>query len=219
MKYLLDVNVLVAWGWSDHVAHEQTVEWLAATTKQKAARLLTSPIPELGFVRVSVQRTAGRVTVSTAGEALAGMLRSLGTHHAFLPDDQPASRFPDWCGQASRTTDAHLIELATAHRGNARHTRQTYSWSVRRSRIARVTRQESGIKPEQHAHNRQRARQQTIENHQPGMFPPPQASALGLVRQRIAASPPVCIGGRPARRPPLGPPTLTGRLPLKALAS
>lgn len=115
MKYLLDVNVLVAWGWSDHVAHEQTVKWIASMSKQKTCMLLTSPIPELGFVRVSVQRTAGRVTVSAAGNALAGMLRSLGAHHAFLPDDRPASRFPEWCRQASGTTDAHLVELATAH--------------------------------------------------------------------------------------------------------
>ena len=115
MKYLLDVNVLVAWGWSDHVAHEQTAEWITSTTKQKTSRLVTSPIPELGFVRVSVQRTAGRVTVEAAGDVLAGMLRSLGAKHAFLPDDRPARRFPGWCRQASRTTDAHLLELAKAH--------------------------------------------------------------------------------------------------------
>ena len=115
MKYLLDVNVLVAWGWSDHVAHEQTARWIAATTGQKASRLLTSPIPELGFVRVSVQRTTGRVTVEEAGDVLAGMLRSLGAQHVFLPDDQSASRFPEWCRQASRTTDAHLLEMAKAH--------------------------------------------------------------------------------------------------------
>ncbi len=114
MKYLLDVNVLVAWGWSDHVAHEQTAKWIAATTRQ-TSRLLTSPIPELGFVRVSVQRTAGRVTVEAAGDVLAGMLRRLGAKHAFLPDDRSARRFPEWCRQASRTTDAHLLELAKAH--------------------------------------------------------------------------------------------------------
>ena len=115
MRYLLDVNILVAWGWTDHVAHERTARWIAATTGQKTSRLLTSPIPELGFVRVSVQRTAGRVTVEEAGDVLAGMLRSLGARHAFLPDDQSASRFPEWCRQASSTTDAHLLELAKAH--------------------------------------------------------------------------------------------------------
>ena len=115
MKYLLDVNVLVAWGWSDHVAHARTARWIGATRARKNSRLLTSAIPELGFVRVSVQRTGGRVTVKDAGKALAAMLGALGACHAFLPDDQPAADFPEWCRGASRTTDAHLLRLAKAH--------------------------------------------------------------------------------------------------------
>ena len=115
MNYLLDVNVLVAWGWSDHVAHERTAAWIAATRDGRASRLLTSSIPELGFVRVSVQRTGGRVTVAEAADTLAGMLRSLGAAHALLPDDRSAVTFPDWCQFASRTTDAHLVQLAAAH--------------------------------------------------------------------------------------------------------
>ncbi len=115
MKYLLDVNVLVAWGWSDHVEHERTVTWIAAARKRKATILLTSAIPELGFVRISVQRTAGRVTVKEASETLAGMLASLGARHVFLADDRPACGFPDWCHQASRTTDAHFLQLAGAY--------------------------------------------------------------------------------------------------------
>ena len=41
MKYLLDVNILVAWGWSDHVAHGQTAKWIAATRNRTTAKLLT----------------------------------------------------------------------------------------------------------------------------------------------------------------------------------
>ena len=115
MKYLLDVNVLVAWGWSDHVAHERTVRWLAGIRERKTSKLLTSAIPELGFVRVSVQRAGGRVTVQDAGRTLAGMLGTLGTCHVFLPDDRPGRDLPEWCQAASRTTDAHLLRLAEAH--------------------------------------------------------------------------------------------------------
>ena len=115
MKYLLDVNVLVAWGWSDHVDHERVVTWLAAFRRQKTTILLTSPIPELSFVRISVQRTEGRVTVKEASKTLAGMLTSLGTCHLFLADDRSARDFPEWCQHASRTTDAHLLRLAEAH--------------------------------------------------------------------------------------------------------
>ncbi len=115
MKFLLDVNVLVAWGWSDHVDHERTATWIAMLKKRTAAKLLTSAIPELGFVRVSVQRTGGRVTVDEASVTLKGMLDALGASHAFLPDDRPASHFPEWCQHPSRTTDAHLLGLAEAH--------------------------------------------------------------------------------------------------------
>lgn len=115
MTYLLDVNVLVAWGWSDHIDHERTVRWIAAARRQRATKLMTSAIPELGFVRVSVQRTAGRVSVAEAAETLAGMVATLGARHMLLGDDQGARRFPAWCASAARTTDAHLVALATAH--------------------------------------------------------------------------------------------------------
>ena len=115
MKYLLDVNVLVAWGWSDHVDHERTVNWIAAARRQPSATLLTFAIPQLGFVRVSVQRTRGRVTVPEAAGVLAEMLQTLGARHVFLPDDRPAGGFPEWCRRPSRTSDAHLLELAQVH--------------------------------------------------------------------------------------------------------
>ncbi len=115
MKYLLDVNVLVAWGWKDHVDHERTTRWIAACKKKRGTELLTSPIPEIGFVRVSVQRSLGQVTVSEAADVLSGMLQSLETRHGFLADDVSGSRWPEWCRGASRTTDAHLAMLAREH--------------------------------------------------------------------------------------------------------
>jgi hypothetical protein len=115
VRYLLDVNVLVAWGWSDHVDHERTVTWIASAKKNKSVNLMTSAIPQLGFVRVSVQRTRALVSVNEASATLAGMLKSLGARHSFLADDLPAKDFPAWCHQASRTIDAHLVELAQQH--------------------------------------------------------------------------------------------------------
>ena len=76
---------------------------------------MTSAIPELGFVQVSVQRTGGRVTVAEAAETLASMVAALGARHAQLADDQAARGFPEWCSAASRTTDAHLLKLVAAH--------------------------------------------------------------------------------------------------------
>ena len=111
-----------------------------ASGQRRTSRLLTSPIPELGFVRVSVQRTAGRVTVEAAGDVLAGMLRGLGAHHAFLPDDQSAIRFPEWCRQASSTTDAHLLDLAKTHGARLATLDERIPGAFRRFRLARVTR-------------------------------------------------------------------------------
>ncbi len=115
MRYLLDVNVLVAWGWADHADHDRVAGWIGQTKQIQSTRLFTSPIPELGFVRVSVQRAGGRLSPAEAGRTLAGMLASLGPHHGFMPDDQPATDWPEWCRGAGQTTDAHLAALAAKH--------------------------------------------------------------------------------------------------------
>lgn len=115
MKYLLDVNMLVAWGWADHVDHERVARWIGARMRTPQVVLMTSAIPQLGFVRVSVQRSGGKVTAAAAGLILKGMLGALGRQHAFLPDDADALSWPDWCRGAGRTTDAHLLRLAKDH--------------------------------------------------------------------------------------------------------
>jgi predicted nucleic acid-binding protein len=115
VKYLLDVNVLVAWGWKEHTDHDRVARWLALERGKSGTEFLTSPIPELGFVRVSVQRAAGTVAVGEACTALEGMLASLGRAHSFIPDDQRGSGLPGWCRVAARTTDAYLLKLANAH--------------------------------------------------------------------------------------------------------
>jgi len=113
VRFLLDVNVLVAWGWSDHLDHRRVASWIASLPS--GDRILTSAIPQLGFVRVSAQRTGGLVSVNEAGEVLAGMLAALGRRHEFVPDDQASVLWPGGCVTASRTTDAHLLALAGSH--------------------------------------------------------------------------------------------------------
>ena len=48
--------------------------------------LMTSPIPELGFIRVSVQRATGRISGKAAAGVLRGMLGSLGAERRLLAD-------------------------------------------------------------------------------------------------------------------------------------
>jgi predicted nucleic acid-binding protein len=115
MDHLLDVNILVAWGWRDHADHDRVVRWIAERKMAHGAKVFTSPIPEMGFVRVSVQRSSGRISVQQATEVLQGMLESLGELHQFLSDDLGATEWPGWCDSAARTTDAHLLVLAQRH--------------------------------------------------------------------------------------------------------
>lgn len=115
MKFLLDVNVLVAWGWEDHSAYDRAGSWIAEIIKIRSGMFLTSAIPQMGFVRVSVQRSGGQVIPAEAGDRLKNMINTLGSKHQFLPDDQTSLIWPEWCRSASRTTDAHLLALAEAH--------------------------------------------------------------------------------------------------------
>lgn len=54
MKYLLDVNALVALGFLRHEFHERVALWVRAT---QVSSLATCSITELGFVRVLTQAT------------------------------------------------------------------------------------------------------------------------------------------------------------------
>ena len=86
MSYLLDVNVLVAWEWTNHADHNRAVRWLADCKSTLGLMLMTSPIPELGFIRVSVQRATGRISGKAAAGVLRGMLGSLGAERRLLAD-------------------------------------------------------------------------------------------------------------------------------------
>ena len=100
----------------DHADHQRAAKWLGAMKRKRGVRLFTSAIPKLGFVRVSVQRTAGCLSVTDAAVTLVGMVESLGKIHEFVADDFPSSAtWPAWCDSASRTTDAHLNVLAARH--------------------------------------------------------------------------------------------------------
>jgi uncharacterized protein len=116
MNYLLDVNVLVAWGWADHVEHRRAASWIQSIKKKRSDRLLTSAIPELGFVRVSCQRAGGRLELDDAITCLAALVKNLGPKHSFLSDDLSSTvALPTWCNAPSRSTDAHLLSLADRH--------------------------------------------------------------------------------------------------------
>ncbi len=115
MKYLLDVNALVALGLLDHVFHKRVAKWVRGLGTSDAAQLLTSPITELGTVRVLVQAPQFGFTVAQARTLLARLKRSDSVRFGFIADDHDASHLPAWAKSAKQTTDGHLAQLAIAN--------------------------------------------------------------------------------------------------------
>lgn len=112
MKYLLDVNALVALGLSHHEFHDRVVAWLH---RQHFPPLATCSITELGFVRVLAQAPAYGFTVVQARSLLLQLKKSRIVTLTFLPDDHDISHLPAWVKTPKQTTDGHLLELANAN--------------------------------------------------------------------------------------------------------
>ncbi len=111
MKYLLDVNALVALGNGAHAAHAAAEQWLAR--KQKAgAELASCAVTELGFVRVSVQIEL-LPNVATARDVLAKMKESIGME--LIADRLGMDRLPDYVKKPNQLTEGHLSALAEAN--------------------------------------------------------------------------------------------------------
>jgi predicted nucleic acid-binding protein len=112
VKYLLDVNALIALGHFEHAFHERVVRWLKAQT---FLELITCPITELGFVRVLSQTPQYRSDVERAQLLLGGLKSVPDLAFTFLADDQDVSGLPGWVKLGGQTTDGHLLQLAKAH--------------------------------------------------------------------------------------------------------
>ena len=112
MKYLLDVNALVALGLSHHEFHDRVAAWLDA---QNFPPLATCSITELGFVRVLAQVPAYGFTVLQARTLLLRLKKSKIVTFTFLADGHDISHLPSWVKTPKQTTDGHLLQLASAN--------------------------------------------------------------------------------------------------------
>ena len=103
MKYLLDVNVLIASVWKDHTSHSKANAWL------KGRSLATCPFSELGFLRVSTHTKGLGATMSDARKLLEDFL---GAHKVeFVPADLPG--LASNATKSEEVTDSYLAELAS----------------------------------------------------------------------------------------------------------
>jgi predicted nucleic acid-binding protein len=113
VRYLLDVNTLVALGHTLHVHHGRAQQWLKSVTST-AEVLGTCSITELGFVRVSVQ--AGlQPDVRTAVTALLKLKTSSPVKAELWADALGADQMPKHVKKPADLTDGHLMELARSY--------------------------------------------------------------------------------------------------------
>ncbi|HEX2254858.1 MAG TPA: TA system VapC family ribonuclease toxin [Thermoanaerobaculia bacterium] len=118
MTYLLDLNLLIALAWPQHVHHGAALAWFR---DNQASGWATCPLTESGFVRVSSnQRIIEQAR--TPQEAIALLRKITGLpHHVFWRDDVALSRSeliaPQKIVGHRQVTDAHLLAVALAHGG------------------------------------------------------------------------------------------------------
>jgi toxin-antitoxin system PIN domain toxin len=106
VRYLLDVNVLLACGWRSHAQHSKASAWL-----DRQRTFATCPIAQLGFLRVSLS-PGFRATYEDALAALQDLTLRRGS--AFIADDLHPDVIPAVSSHAD-VTDAYLVTLAKAH--------------------------------------------------------------------------------------------------------
>lgn len=115
---LLDVNMLVAMAWPNHVHHEPARRWFEDNYRHGWA---TCPATESGFVRVSSNR---RVTpAATSPEQAIRLLRDMTAleGHTFWTDDTSIAR-SRWIAAEKlvghgQVTDAHLVAVTLSRGG------------------------------------------------------------------------------------------------------
>ena len=106
MKYLLDVNALLAAIIELHPSHSTADVWM------RKKELVLCPISELGFLRISTQPKVYNLSMTLAEEAL----RDFAAKHktGFIPADLSAANLT--ARTSATLTDVYLAELAAKHK-------------------------------------------------------------------------------------------------------
>jgi predicted nucleic acid-binding protein len=111
VKYLLDVNALIALGVRQHLFHGRVSNWVRA--QPKSTQLLTCSIVALGFVRILSQIPTYQFSVREANSLLSVIGRAYAI--LFVADHRDLMHLPKWVKSHKQLTDGHLVDLAHAH--------------------------------------------------------------------------------------------------------
>jgi|SRR5437016_5494153 len=114
MRYLLDVNALIAYGITDHPFHIR-VSLRANSLTGQASEFATSSITELGFVRIISQVSAYGVNLEKARDLILQVKQTSPVKFSFIHDDHDMTHLPPWVKTAKHTTDGHLAQLAKSN--------------------------------------------------------------------------------------------------------
>jgi len=110
VRYLLDVNALIALAHTGHALHGKAASWYASAASS-ARGFHTCSITELGFVRVSVN-TGLQPDIETAKQALDALKASSSVRFELIADDLGAAQLPAFVKTPQGITGGHLLELA-----------------------------------------------------------------------------------------------------------
>jgi uncharacterized protein len=111
MRYLLDVNALIAYGFRKHDFHDRAGAWIRS---RQGDHFLTCSITELGFVRVLGNVRAYGMNVAQARSMLLELKAWSALPLEFLPDGSDISALPERVKSPAQITDGHLVQLAYA---------------------------------------------------------------------------------------------------------
>jgi len=109
MRYLLDVNALIAYGFRRHDFHDRVGAWMRSGRDN---RFLTCSITELGFVRILGNIRTYGMDVARARELLLDLKHWHAFPLEFIPDTNDLTSLPTWVKTPSQVTDGHLLQLA-----------------------------------------------------------------------------------------------------------
>ena len=112
MTYLLDVNALLALGFTHHSEHARVARWMRGWSGDQVA---SCSITEIGFVRIACG-VAGLAKDATAARQMLGRLKSA-AGMALIPDANGAADLPPWVLRPAHVMDGHLLALAAKHGG------------------------------------------------------------------------------------------------------
>jgi predicted nucleic acid-binding protein len=115
MRYLLDVNALVALGFHEHQFHPRMASWVSELAAKSETEFLTCSITELGFVRVLSQTMQYGATVADARGILLQLKTNETVKLTFVADGHDVSQLPPWVKVPKQITDGHLARLANRH--------------------------------------------------------------------------------------------------------